>query len=48
MRVERFHDILRQQTMIDTGVFVLLKLRQFILPNVDHGCRLYELRGVIL
>ena len=38
--VEWFQDISREQAMIDAGIFVFLKLRQLILPNVYHRWRI--------
>ena len=48
MCIEWFEHILRQQAVVDTRVLVLFELGQFILPDVNHDCRLCKLRGVVL
>jgi hypothetical protein len=37
--IERLEDISREQTMIHTGVFVLLEFGKFVLSNVHHSWR---------
>lgn len=34
MGVERLQDISRDQTVIDTGVFILLQLRELLLSDI--------------
>jgi hypothetical protein len=39
MSVERLEDISREETVVHTGVLVLLELGQLVLPDVHHSYR---------
>lgn len=42
MCVKWLEDILREQAVINTRIFVLFELGQLILTDVNHGCRVPE------
>jgi hypothetical protein len=48
MCIEWLEDILREQAVIDTRVFVLFELGQLVLTDVNHGCEVSEERDEML